>query len=125
MEKDIRQALIKLARLQRTETYSWLNNELGMGLNFDHGTDRSIIGDWLGDVSLHENKNDRPLLSVLITHKGGKREQGNGFYKLCQDIYGRDWELIKADKRWEKNQIARCFEFWLDTDNSRKYKNDF
>ncbi len=125
MVVDIRNALIELARLRRTETYTWLNNELGMSLNFDNGHDRGLIGDWLVEVSTHEHEQGRPLLSALITHKNGKREQGDGFYKLCEEIYNIPWEDLKGNKKWENKEIARCFEFWLHKDNFTRFKNDY
>lgn len=126
MSRDIRSELIKLARLKTTWTYSQLNNQLQLGLNFDDPSDRKLIGDWLGDVSKHEFKKDRPLLSALITRKYGKREQGDGFYKLCEELYeNRKWEDLKADKNWENKVITDCFTFWLDADNYKKYKNDY
>lgn len=52
------------------------------------------------------------------------REQGDGFYKLCEDLLGIPWQELKADKEWENNQIAKCFEFWTNPINYKNYKND-
>lgn len=125
MDRDIRKKLIELARLKTTWTYSQLNDQLGLGLNFDNADERAYIGELLGDISEHEHNKGRPLLSSLITHKGGKREQGDGFYKLCERLLGTDWEDLKADKTWENKVIAECFEFWLDPNNYKNYKNDY
>ncbi len=125
MIRDIRTKLIELARLKTTWTYSQLNDQLQLGLNFNNILDRNLIGEWLGEVSVHEFENDRPLLSALITHKDSKREQGDGFYKLCEELYGKNWQALKADKNLENNIIADCFTFWTNADNYRKYKNDY
>ena len=125
MIKDIRSQLIELARLRTTLSYSQLNDQLQLGLNFSNPLDRDLIGEWLGEVSLHEFNNERPLLSCLITHQNGLREQGDGFYKLCEELYGEDWEILKANKKWENQLIADCFEFWLNPDNFKKYKNNY
>ena len=125
MVTQIRKELIELARKKRTETYSWLNNKLGLALDFSNPSDRKLIGAWLGDISSHEYDKGRPLLSALITHKGGKREQGDGFYKLCEEIYGTDWHTLKSDKDWENQQIANCYTFWLKSNHYKKFKNDF
>lgn len=126
MTDRIRLKLIELSRLQTTWTYTQLNDSLELGFDFDLSQDRDTIGELLGEVSEHEFENNRPLLSVLITHKHGRREQGDGFYKLCERLYGdRDWTELKKDKKWEKGLIADCFEFWLDPDNYKKYKNDY
>lgn len=125
MISDIRKQLIELARQKTTWYYSQLNDQLQLGLNFNSNHDRKLIGEWLGEISVHEFENDRPLLSALVIHKGGRREQGDGFYKLCEQLYGEDWESLKADKNWENSMIADCFTFWLEGDNYKLYKNDY
>lgn len=125
MTKDIRDKLIELARLKTTWTYSQLNEQLMLRLNFDYQRDRTYIGDLLDEISVHEFHNDRPLLSSLITHKGGRREQGDGFYKMCENLFNEDWKTLKADKNWENEMIKKCFTFWLDPYNYKNFKNDF
>ena len=90
MTKDIRLKLIELARLRTTWTYSQLNDQLMLGLDFNLEVHRQLIGEWLGEISLHEHSKGRPLLSSLITHKNGQREQGDGFYKLCEELFKKD-----------------------------------
>lgn len=124
MDKEIRLKLIEYARLKTTCTYSQLNEKLQLHLNFADASDRSLIGDWLGDISIHEHEKGRPLLSSLVTHKDKMREQGDGFYKLCEDLLGIPWLELKADKEWENQQIAKCFEFWINPTNYKNYKND-
>jgi len=123
--EEIRNKLIELARLRTTWTYSQLNEQLNLGLDFQSDKDRSLIGDWLGEISRHEFERERPLLSSLITHKAGKREQGDGFYKLCQELFGVGWEKLKEDKEWENGLIANCYTFWLNPKNFRQFKYDF
>ena len=125
MTNEIRQKLIELARRQTTWTYSTLNDQLQLGLNFKNDYHRKLIGEWLGDISEHEHSKDRPLLSCLITHKNGLREQGDGFYKLCEALYGDNWLKLKSNKKWEKGLIADCYEYWLNPLNYSKYKNDY
>jgi len=125
MINDIRQKLIELARLRTTWSYSQLNEQLMLGLNYDNVYDRELIGEWLGVISEHEFDRNRPLLSCLITHKNGKREQGDGFYRLCEILFGEYWESLKANKKWENRLIADSYEFWLNPNNYKKFKNDF
>jgi hypothetical protein len=124
MDKEIRLKLIEFARLKATCTYSQLNEQLQLHLNFSDASDRSLIGDWLGEISIQEHEKGRPLLSCLVTHKDKMREQGDGFYKLCEGLLGIPWQELKADKEWENNQIAKCFEFWTNPKNYKIYKND-
>jgi hypothetical protein len=124
MKKEIRDKLIELARLKTPWSYSQLNDQLLLGLHFKHSYDREIIGDWLGEISMYEFNKGRPLLSALIIH-GNDREQGDGFYKLCEDIYERPWEELKADKNFEVEKMKECYAFWKDNDNYKKFKNDY
>ena len=125
MSKDIRDALIVLAKRKATWTYSQLNEQLQLGYNFNNAIDRKEMGEVLGEISVHEYNKGRPLLSALITHKDSKREQGDGFYKLCGELYHKNWQDLKADKDWENKVIADCFTFWTNTDNYRTNKNDY
>lgn len=119
MIHEIRTQLIELARSKTTWSYTQLN------LDFDNSLDRKLIGEWLGDISLHEFSRQRPLLSALIIHKGIDKEQGDGFYKLCEDIFKKSWEKLKADKNFEIDRITECYAYWKDNDKYRKFKKDF
>jgi hypothetical protein len=125
MIKEIRSKLIELARLKTPWTYSQLNEQLLLGLNFNNAYDRDLIGEWLGEISIIEHSKGRPLLSALIIHKSSDREQGNGFYKLCGEIYGKQWEALKADKDFEIEKMKECYAFWKDNENYKNYKNDY
>lgn len=125
MTDTIRRKLIELARSKTTWSYSQLNEQLDLKLNFRNTYDRLLVGDWLDDVSSHEFNNRRPLLSSLIIHKGQDREQGDGFFKLCERLYGVPWRDLKADKNYEIEKIKECFSFWKDHDNYKKYKDDY
>ena len=125
MVKDIRAKLIEIARQKTTWTYSQLNDQLNLGLNFNNKYDRKLIGDWLGEISIYEFNKGRPLLSALITHKGGRREQGDGFYKLCEELYKTDWQHLKNDKNWENKKIADCYTYWLNPNNFSSFKAEF
>lgn len=125
MRKDIRDKLIELARLRTTWSYSQLNEQLELGLKFTkNGADNRLIGDWLDEISRFEYSRKRPILSCLITHKLIPREQGNGFYTLCSELLNRKSDDLKKDKEWENQLIVKCYEFWLDPDNFKNYKND-
>jgi len=121
----IRPKLIELARQRTTWSYGQLNDQLQLGLNFKNPQDRVLIGSWLDEISTHEVELGRPVLSSLITHQDGQREQGDGFYKLCSQLFNRDWQELKSDKKWENGLIAHCYEFWLNPENYKNFKNDF
>lgn len=125
MIHEIRKQLIELARLKQTWSYSQLNNQLQLNLNFDSAFDRDRIGEWLGEISIHEYERKRPLLSSLIVHKSKDREQGDGFFKLCEGIYKENWQDLKADKNFEIKRITECFSYWKNNYKYLKFKDDF
>jgi hypothetical protein len=125
MTDTIRRKLIELARSKTTWSYTQLNEQLDLKLNFKYDYDRVTIGDWLEDISVFEFEKKRPLLSALIIHKGTDKEQGDGFYKLCERLYKKPWQDLKADKNFEIEKIKECFSFWKDNENYKKYKDDY
>ncbi len=125
MTDTIRRKLIELARSKTTWSYSQLNEQLDLKLNFRNKHDRVLVGDYLEDVTIHEFEKGRPMLSSLIIHKGSDRDQGDGFYKLCEKLLNKPWQELKADKNFEVDRIAECFAFWKDNENYRKYKDDY
>lgn len=125
MEDIIRRKLIELAREKTTWPYSRLNEQLELGLNLDLGQDRGLMGEWLGSISNYEFNKGRPVLSCIVTLKQVPKEFGDGFYKLCSELYGIDWEILKADKKWENKLISDCYEFWSNAENYKKYKDDY
>lgn len=125
MIKDIRSKLIELARMKTPWSYSQLNEQLMLGLDYTNPQDRELIGEWLGEISLHELERERPLLSALIIHKSNGHEQGDGFYKLCSEIYGRNWEELKADPDFELDRMKECYVFWKNDEHYKKFRNDY
>jgi hypothetical protein len=124
MEARIRLRLIELARQNVTWSYSMLNEQMQLGLDFNLERDRSLIGDLLEEISIHEHSKDRPLLSALIIHKND-RDQGDGFYKMCSRLNGKDWQALKRDTAWEEKVINDCFEFWEKPNNYKNFRDDF
>jgi hypothetical protein len=124
MDKEIRARLIQLARSKTTLAFSQLNEQLQLGLNFRYASDRKLLGEWLDEVSQHEFDKKRPLLSSLIIHRGTEREQGIGFYKLCEILYEKSWKKYKTNKSLVLEIMNECYSFWGDEENYRKYKTD-
>ena len=81
---------------------------------------RAEIGRILGEVSSSEHSNCRPLLSSLVISKGDNY-QGDGFYKLCEDLGFGNWKKLKSDISFEIGQMNACFDFWKNDENYIKY----
>lgn len=51
----------------------------------------------------------------------GDSSQGDGFYKLCEELGFGNWKKLKSDIAFEYGQMNACFDFWKDESNYKKY----
>lgn len=121
MNTKVRNYLIELARqkVNQIVTYQKLSDDCELGLNMrDDPNHRKILGKILGDISIFENENNkRPLLSALVVRAGDNYE-GDGFYKLAEELGFGKWTILKKEGIFESEQIGKCIKFWSD---DRKY----
>ena len=109
-----RDILVDWAKKGAIGTYGDLITELGMldwpdGPYTHHG---SQVGKLLGDASVAEWVEDRPLVSALVISRDGGGP-GDGFYGLCEELLG---DVIGSseetkDRVWAR-EVARCHEYW-------------
>ncbi len=125
MNNAVRKYLIDLARKRtnQTITYQKLSDECNLGLYMQEGIHiRSQMGTLLGEISIYEHSNNRPLLSSLVVRLGDNLE-GNGFYKLADELGFGDWRKLKREGIFEIQEIKKCIEFWQNDSNYSKYRN--
>jgi hypothetical protein len=114
MNDTIRRKLIDVARAkgEQTITYQELSDQCNLGLIMrDSEFARAEIGRILGEVSAFEEKHERPLLSALVLSKGSSYE-GDGFFKLCEELGYGPWRKLQKDITFPIVQMKRCYEFW-------------
>lgn len=100
--------------------YQDLCKSCGLDLNMrDNPHDRLLIGTILGDISFFEFQNNRPLISSIVVSKS--LEQGDGFYKLCEEIGFGKWKKLKDD-RVDIEMTRECYKFWQNDANYKVYK---
>ena len=124
MNTIVRNYLIELARKKANQivTYQKLSNDCNLNLNMQDGDHvRAEIGRILGEISKHEHSSQRPLLSALVVRSGDQLE-GDGFYKLAEELGFGYWKRLKREQIFEIEQIKKCIEFWSDNSNYSKYK---
>lgn len=124
MNTRVREYLIDKARLRtnQTVTYQRLSDDCGLGLNMqDNPSDRGTIGGILGDISIHEDNNGRPLLSALVIRSGDSYE-GDGFYKLAESLGYGNWQSLKREGVFEVQQINECIKFWSINSNYTQHR---
>jgi hypothetical protein len=112
MDEKVRNYLIEVARKKGTCYYQKLSGDCKLGLIMNESEfARSEIGRILGEISTYEYENDRPLLSSLVISKGDNY-QGDGFYRLAEELGFGQWKKLKADLSFEIGQMNKCYEYW-------------
>lgn len=123
MNEKVRRKLIEIARGkgEQTITYQELSDQCQLGLVMrDSEFARAEIGRILGEVSDYEEKQKRPLLSALVLSKGSNYE-GDGFFKLCEELGYGPWRKLQKDITFPIIQMRRCYDFWKDEEEYKLY----
>lgn len=114
MNNKVREALIAVAKNRKIISYQDLCNQCGLKLDMvNNPNDRREIGKILGEISIYEFDEGRPLLSALVVSKNG--DEGDGFYKLCEFLgITKNWRKLKQDEIFSVQEISKCHEYWAD-----------
>lgn len=114
MNYRVREYLIQLARQRTKQTvnYQKLCDDCGLKLIMSNPDHRNQIAKILEEISVFEHNHDeRPLLSALVI-RASDGEEGNGFYKLGEQLKFGDWKKLKREEVFQSEQINRCIDFW-------------
>ncbi|MBB6273555.1 hypothetical protein HDF26_004015 [Pedobacter cryoconitis] len=113
MNEIVRTYLIKSSRARIPVAYNQINKDCGLDLNLELVSDRKVLSNTLGEISLHEYENNRPLLSAVAMYQN-LLEHGDGFYQICQDLgIGSKKEL--KEREFAVSQMMECFDYWSKT----------
>ena len=132
MNNKIRQLLIERAckRSARPISYGEVARELGVST--DSAAGREELSRVLGDISVFEHKNGRPLLSAIVTynldnrsanntrHGSGDDLHGVGLYNIAEEL-GLGSKSKLQREYFGISEMKRCFDFWQKEDNYRAY----
>ena len=112
MNNTVRNKLIEVSKNKSIIGYQELCDACNLNLNMrENPSDRTEIGRILGEISIYEFENNRPLLSAVVLSKSG--EEGDGFYKLCQDLgFTKNWKKLKDDGIFSVLEIKKCHDYW-------------
>lgn len=102
---EIRAVLVEKAKGRAMIPYSELVG-LVESVNFEADDQRLFA--ILGQVSMEEHEQGRPLLSVLVVHKTGDMKPGPGFFELAAAL-GRNTSDL--DKTWI-DETREVFRYW-------------
>lgn len=108
-KEEMKVAIIEQAKREGMVSYSeLLRNVKSLKLNIEEIDHRSIMAEMLGEISLAEDKAGRGMLSVLVVHKTGDKEPGQGFFDYAE-ILGRD---ISDKKSCWIREVNRVYSYW-------------
>lgn len=110
MNERVREYLIAAARRGEFVTYSQVNRDCHLNLDFQFQPDRNEVGRILGTIGEYEYNEGRPILSAVVIHQDDSRH-GVGFYNLCEELGLGDSDRLDRDD-YGMNEMGRCFEFW-------------
>ncbi len=120
MNSRVRNQLISIAKSGGSPIpYRRLINQTELGLNLDIKHEKQLLGDILDEISEDEHENNRPLLSALVQDK--RNGQGDRFFKMCERLDMGDWKELKKDEDFRNEQITKCYEFWQNEENYKKF----
>jgi hypothetical protein len=101
--------LKEIAKRQETITYSQFASDCN--ISYTSIEERNEFHHLIGNISKNEVKNSRPMLSVLIHHKGDlERTPGKGFFELADELNQRKEK--ETDKQLQYRMIKECWNFW-------------
>jgi hypothetical protein len=104
-KEEIRAILIQKAKQRAMITYSELV-ALVKSVGFSAFDTRLFA--ILGQLSVAEHEQQRPLLSVLVVHKAGDMKPGNGFFELAEALGRNTSDVLKA---WIE-EVQRVYQYW-------------
>lgn len=109
-QNRVRELLIAIAATDKFYYYSDLIKDAGLNLNMSKPADRGKIGQLLGAISAYEHRQGRPMLSSLVVTKNF--EQGDGFFKLAEELGFGNWRVLKEDGKFEREMIESTRNYW-------------
>ena len=119
INQRIYDALLNAAITQSYVTYSKLASIAGLDMTQPH--ERARLGEILGDISIYEHKNNRPLLSVVAWFSNSP-EPSQGFYNLAESL-----ELFskKQDKQeFFIRELNNTYQYWKDANTQTSFNVD-
>lgn len=121
MNYRTREYLIDLCSKGKVIGYQELSDDCKLGLDMASPADRSKIAELLGEISTYEHHNKRPLLTAIVITKR-THTQGDGFFKLGEQLGYGQWKILKRDS-FDMTQINLCFDFWSNKENYNKFRD--
>ena len=108
-EKRVREILIENASQRQAIKYADMIEAAHLQLSMSTPYHRTILGEILGNISIFEHENDRPLLSCVAVLANLKHS--DGFFKLADELGYGNWEELKKN-HFDNMEMTRTFNYW-------------
>ncbi len=109
ISKDLRNILVERAKIGATIQYGKLNEEMGCPYQLDISSERTRMGEDLGDISEFEFSQNRPLLSSIVVNVNGV--PGVGFFEMANKV-GLFDPSKQSKKKFLKEEQDKVFKYW-------------
>lgn len=112
MNKIIYDKLVEIAKKESFITYQNLSNQCNLGLDMSDIDHRNELAHLLGDISLYEVKNNRPMLSVIVFRED-INQPGNGFFEWAStlNLYNGSSSDVQKEKFFI-SELTKCYNYW-------------
>lgn len=103
--------LREVASRKNVINYTELIKQAKVKLDMNRPYDRGVLGHLLGEISMNEVAEGRPMLSSVALH-AGDHKQGQGFFDLAEEIYKCHFKDADAQLSFGMEEMKRTHNFW-------------
>lgn len=112
LHEAVYEKLKEVARDRKLITYSEVNEECKLELDFEKREGRVKIGELLSEISEHEVESGRPMLPAVVVRKeedGTYGDPGEGFYELAREL-----GVFRGDNRYIfwVSELNAVYNYW-------------
>ena len=111
IDKKIYEKLKEIARNRSIIHYRQL--AMLFRMPFETSDDRNQLFYIIGDISVFEVKNNRPMLSAVVVHEPSfdkLQMPGDGFFKLAKDLGKLD--VNSSKEKFFYDEIKKVWNYW-------------
>lgn len=109
VHQEIYKKLQEVARKQELITYSEIARLAS--LNMESQAERNRIGEILGEISMFEYDQGRPLLSAIVVH-ADDLTPGRGFFHLARQLGLLGGHDDRSETTFFVNEVKKVYRYW-------------
>ncbi len=109
VNEKVRKKLIEIAKKNTIITYSQLILDCELKIDLSSPKDRNELAKILGEISVYEVKNNRPMLSAIVIEKKTPLFPAKGFFTYAKEL---KCQTNESDVDFFAKELTKCFEEW-------------